>query len=187
MATAPRPSVLKPPANDPPLTDVGQHSHAWAGFYVDVANDIGSIKAQLAAKAGVTDGSDATAGQIGEYLTATASGVSLPNGTAVDVVTLALTAGDWQVSGVLEFTPGAGTTFNHLVVGLDPTIATIGAIRSELYATFPAGTGSATIVLGNGAPVRFSSAGAATAHLVGLANFIGSMNAGGTIVAWRAR
>jgi hypothetical protein len=59
---------------------------------------------------GVTDGSNAAAGQIGEFLYAETSGtLSITSGgTNVTIVDLAISAGDWDVSGLAAFLPGPG-------------------------------------------------------------------------------
>ena len=44
-----------------------------------------------------------TGGQIGEYMTASASGVALINNVASNIVSLDLAAGDWDVSGNCQF------------------------------------------------------------------------------------
>jgi hypothetical protein len=61
---------------------------------------------------GVTDGSDAAAGNIGEYLSATvlqAAAKAANTGVNADVVTLSLPAGDWDVQGQVWIAP-TGTT-----------------------------------------------------------------------------
>jgi len=54
---------------------------------------------------GVTDGSEATAGEIGEYHAASlaAPGINLVSGVNRDLVSLSLTAGDWDVEGAAYF------------------------------------------------------------------------------------
>jgi hypothetical protein len=79
-----------------------------------------------------------------------------------------------------------GTTSTHLVAGVGIASATLGGLRSELYAAFPAGTGTASFALA-AVPVRFSLAAAGTAYLVALATFSAAMTAGGTISARRVR
>jgi hypothetical protein len=67
---------------------------------------------------GTSTNDNATAGYVGEYIESrisSASPVALTNNTVVNVTTLSLTAGDWQVQGNLGFL-GTGTTAN-LVVG----------------------------------------------------------------------
>lgn len=60
---------------------------------------------------GVADGSAAAAGLVGEILTAaSAGGTSIPNQTPVNVVTLLLSPGDWDVWGTMMVMPTVGTT-----------------------------------------------------------------------------
>ena len=67
---------------------------------------------------GVTDGNDAAAGQVGEYVTASGSGVGLANGTPANVATLTLAAGDWDVSGNAQFV-ATGVAGRVTAEGLD--------------------------------------------------------------------
>jgi hypothetical protein len=60
---------------------------------------------------GVTDGSVPAAGLVGEVLTAaSAGGTSVPNQTPVNIVTLLLSPGDWDVWGTMMVMPTVGTT-----------------------------------------------------------------------------
>lgn len=78
---------------------------------------------------GVTDGSDAAAGIVGEFLSAnvqSTSAVSLVSGTAKTVTSLSLTAGDWDVWALAGFHPVAGSTnANNLAAGLSTTTNTL--------------------------------------------------------------
>ncbi|HXI77925.1 MAG TPA: hypothetical protein VNH21_12355 [Steroidobacteraceae bacterium] len=165
-----------------PLVDetTGAPSQAWLDHHTQIADQLAELRKSL----GVADGSDAAAGHIGEYLTATASGVSLASGAAKDIATLALTAGDWDVSGCVLFSTGGGT-IGYLAASVSASANALGPIRQELFATFTAG--AVTRALGSGGVVRFSSASAMTAHLVGAAVFGTAMTGGGTINARRVR
>lgn len=59
---------------------------------------------------GVTDGSNAAAGQIGEYISASAASVQLASNVAQSVVPINLSAGDWEVSGNVSFLPQSGVS-----------------------------------------------------------------------------
>jgi hypothetical protein len=68
---------------------------------------------------GVTNGACASAGNIGECKNSnipSGSSVSLVNGTAKDVTSVSLTAGNWLCYGNVLFTPG-GTTVTSAEVG----------------------------------------------------------------------
>lgn len=59
------------------------------------------------ARTGVTDGTDAAAGQIGEFMSAqrlSTAGLTLTSGTATGLTAVGLTAGDWDVWGSLGLT-----------------------------------------------------------------------------------
>lgn len=62
----------------------------------------------------------AAAGNIGQYLTATvASGaaVTLATGSATPITFISLTAGDWDVAGVVDYVPNAATSITILSQG----------------------------------------------------------------------
>jgi hypothetical protein len=76
------------------------------GAYLPLAG--GTMNGSVALK-GVTDGSDAAAGQIGEYLSASLTSTSAAASNASkDIGSLALTAGDWDVYGTLRMPAIAG-------------------------------------------------------------------------------
>lgn len=72
---------------------------------------------------GTTTNDSAATGYVGEYLTATAT-VALTTSVGVDVVSLVLTAGDWDVWGLGVFLP-AGATWQTLTVGVTTVSGTI--------------------------------------------------------------
>lgn len=77
--------------------------------------------------AGVTNGSAAAAGQVGQLLTATASAVSISNSTLTNCTSLNLTAGDWNVWGIVHLIPGASTALTLGLGGLSTTSVTLPA------------------------------------------------------------
>jgi len=165
--------VLEPPVHDPPLTDYpsGQrHSQAWTEYHQSVSDTLATVHA------GVTDGSDAAAGQIGEYMTATGGPVALVSGSVANVASLALTAGDWDVSGNVQFSAGAGT---HTYFG-----AGITAVDTLTAATFPT-TALAQAI--SPATRRVNVTATTTTWLVAEASFAGTVTVTGTIRARRAR
>lgn len=64
---------------------------------------------------GVTNGSSAAAGEVGEYISSQvlfASAINIPNATATDITHISLTAGDWDVGGnILMFSTLLASTF----------------------------------------------------------------------------
>lgn len=104
--TLTKPVRIDPPFADPVLEQSqNAYSKPWSRFYTYNSDRI----AELTQRGGVTDGSEAPAGQIGEYLSASVSGVTLPNSTMANVVSLALSPGDWDVSGKVGFQASAGS------------------------------------------------------------------------------
>lgn len=74
----------------------------------------------LLPKAGVTDGSNAAAGQIGEYLTVTGSITPISTATPINLATLSLTAGDWDVWGSVEFDANGATVWSLVSAWVSP-------------------------------------------------------------------
>jgi hypothetical protein len=136
-------------------------------------------------KAGTATNDNAAAGQVGEYLTATASSAGLVSGTGALAVSLALTAGDWEVSGNLVFSNGGGATYTRVSGSISTTGAMVfGTISNVDSYGMPAGA-SPSINTGG---ARISAAGSVTASLMAQASFTGgSANATGIIQARRMR
>ncbi|MDU5473791.1 hypothetical protein [Pantoea sp.] len=64
----------------------------------------------VASKKGVSDGSAASSGEIGEYISAqSASSVNLSTASTATIASISLTAGDWDVDGVVQFSPTGAT------------------------------------------------------------------------------
>lgn len=136
---------------------------------------------------GTTTNDAAASGNIGETLSSAvtiASGTSLTTATNANIRTLSLTAGDWLVSGNINF--GATTaTVTGTVGGMTTTSAALPADGSEVYSgvqvTLLSETDSVTLP-----PKRFSVSSTTTVYLVGKSTFsAGSVKAGGSITAIR--
>lgn len=149
------------------------------------------------ALSGSTTNDSATAGNIGEVITATvasASAVSLSTGTGKNVTSISLTAGDWDVSGQVDFVlagvtatlfqSGISLATNTLPsqaggsgLGTDPLVG-VPLLTTVLSATYAQGI----------SPVRISLSATTTVYLVAQAAFsVGTTTAYGTIFARRAR
>ena len=141
----------------------------------------------------------ASAGNVGEFVNASVlSGapVSLTTGIAANVTSISLTAGDWDVNGTVNTSPGASTTTSYA----GGAITTVSATWPGLGGT---GTGAAgasawssgvNTVAGNPAPsavvptTRISLSATTTIYLVAISNFAASTNgAYGFIRARRVR
>jgi hypothetical protein len=139
---------------------------------------------------GVTDGSDALAGTIGEVISSIVppSGVALTTGLASNITTIPLTAGDWDVSGEVWFTVGTGVA-TVLVAGISATSATFGSqtlngSRAQLATNITATTTQIMSLR----PARVNLAAPATYYLLGRMDFpSGAPTAYGNIIARRVR
>lgn len=140
---------------------------------------------------GTPSNDDAAAGYLGEYKTttvATGSSQSLTSPNALNVTSVSLTAGDWNVWGVVDYTAGGATTFTVMKQGISTTSATIGA-QDTFTNLALAGTLAAASDMAQSTPVvRISLASTTTVYLVAQATFAAStLKAYGTIFARRVR
>jgi hypothetical protein len=171
MATQPK--VVEPPFFDPVIVadaTGSQHSFAWTQYHQSVADRLATLQA------GVVDGSDAVAGDIGEYMTASGSGVALATGALATIATITLTAGDWDVTGNVGFTAAAGT-HAYFGVGLD-------GLDTLTTATFPTTAINQSM---NTSTRRYNVTGSTAVHLVAQAVFTATVTASGTVSARRMR
>jgi hypothetical protein len=143
---------------------------------------------------GVTDGSNAAAGMIGEQLSASAAtGVAILTSTPSNIATLALPAGDWTLSGVVIFNAVAGSaTPTSLSAAIGPTSQTL-----PTAAQVAGGAGNVTQLRASFASqnqtlqtglVRVNLSAPATVYLLGQGVFAsGTLTATGYISARRIR
>lgn len=90
---------------------------------------------------GVTNGSSAAAGSVGQIISSTVSLVSLANATPTNVTSVSLTAGQWSCSGAIEFIPATSTITSAMLGSLSTVSATMGGVgaRFELLVPFTTG------------------------------------------------
>lgn len=141
---------------------------------------------------GTATNDSASAGNVGEFKSTTvlqASAVSLTSTTAVDIATVSLTAGDWDVWAIGYFLPAATTTINYLNASIS-TATNTANIVAPFFGQF-AGNGIVTnsnITSVAVPPVRVSLTGTTTYRFVALANFgTSTLTAFGGIYARRVR
>lgn len=141
---------------------------------------------------GVTGASNAAAGSVGEYVSATlamGSATSLVTATAKTVTSISLAAGDWDVCGTVGFSPAGGTTITQQIATVNTTTNALqtspgNGSYAVLSGTHPAGNAS---VMPTGTS-RLSLAATTTVYLVAQSSFTGSTNAAyGFIGARRVR
>jgi hypothetical protein len=124
---------------------------------------------------GVTDNSNAPSGYLGQLISSTVvagSAVALTTATAANITSISLTAGDWDVNGVIGFVLNAATTVNSLGGSSSSVSATAGALGSGM--TFPGA--AATLATGVNPEFsiptqRFALNATTTIYLVALAAF----------------
>lgn len=132
---------------------------------------------------------NAAAGNIGEYvesLIASGSATALTTATAKNVTSISLTAGDWDVSGNVNFAATTATV-TGTSGGISSTSATVPTDGSEVFSGV-----QVTLVSENDSVTlprkRFSLSGTTTVYLIAKSTFsAGSVSAFGQINARRAR
>jgi len=126
---------------------------------------------------GTTAGDNASAGYVGEYVSSQvlfASAVSLTTSTYANITSISLTAGDWDVGGIVYFSGGTTTVVNQLIGSIGTTSANLGSSGSYWIEGFASGgtTVFNTQDFGQTVPTtRFSLSSTTTIYLVGLATF----------------
>ncbi len=141
---------------------------------------------------GTTTNDNAAAGMVGEYVEAlllSGSAIALTSGAAMNVTSISLTAGDWDVSGMVQYVTGGTTTVTNLSANISTTSAGFGILGTTSIARFNStalGTNP-----GNGmlvGPHRILIAATTTVYLVASANFaVSTCSAYGQIRARRMR
>jgi hypothetical protein len=136
--------------------------------------------APLMPVAGVVNGSNAAAGQVGEFITATTgSAVNLTTAVPAAAISIALTAGDWDIWGIVTFTGPTMTAANAAVSNAPTSFG--GNVSCQVA---PAAGGVTVFAV---CQVRYSVAAPMTAYLIGVGTFTGTCTLIGTIFARRAR
>lgn len=138
---------------------------------------------------GTATNNNAVAGNVGEYISSTiasGSAVALSSTATANVTSISLTAGDWDVTGVVDYVMTTATATNFLH-GSSVTSATLGA--QDTYSQKPFAFVGSSATLGDDIPVtRISLSATTTIYLVAQATFSGgSIGAYGTIRARRIR
>lgn len=134
---------------------------------------------------GTTTNDSAAVGSVGEFVTAANSGgTALSTTIVVNVTSISLTAGDWDLDGNAVFT-GAGANQAFASVW----ISTTSAVSPSSYLTSSFSTTPGFSSIGMNAPsIRLSLSGTTTVYLSGQSTFgSGSVTVRGTINARRVR
>jgi hypothetical protein len=130
----------------------------------------------------------AAAGNIGEYISANASAVSLTSATPKTVISISLTAGDWDVDGNLAFIAAATTIPTLFIGGINLTNNVLPTSPAQGMFELDVTTTTAGTTIQPTGRVRVSLATTTTVYLVAQATFtISTMTANGIISARRMR
>ena len=156
------------------------------GFRLIATADLNSTAGQYP---GTGANDNAAVGNVGEDFNNSASAVSLTSTVTKDIVTLAITAGDWDVWGSLTTAPAAGTTQSVLRAWINTTTAADpGAPNNGCYLLLQTTIGATLaqcLPLGS---MRISTATPITLYLSANVTFaISTLTAGAFIAARRRR
>ena len=117
-----------------PLTVIGSSLTILGNSNLAGATSIGSngtlfISASSASIKGVTNGSNAEVGLVGEFISDVGEGNNNPggSGTYINVATITLTAGDWDISGACNLTLGGTTAMVEARAGISTNPGSIDA------------------------------------------------------------
>lgn len=145
---------------------------------------------------GTTTNNNANSGSVGEIISSSvaSSTVTLSTGVAANATSIALTAGDWDIGGVVSLLPDASTSISVVEGAISDTSATFPSTTTLVIntpvtqirsASYTPGANSVNIPIAQG---RVSIAASANYYLLARAAFATSgMRAGGIIWARRAR
>jgi len=140
---------------------------------------------------GTTTNDNAAAGSVGEYLSATlasGSATALTTATPKTVISVSLTAGDWDVSGQVRLTTGAATTTTAISCSISQTNNTMSSDTDPSFYQVQASFATNAFNSLPAGATRISLASTTTVYLVVNATFATSTcSAYGTIRARRIR
>jgi hypothetical protein len=137
---------------------------------------------------GTTTNDNAQAGSVGEYQSVVGgASISMSNSVVTNMVSMSLTAGDWDVESSIQYQAGTGATVSLVLVGVSTTSGATGTLGQTNSCTgaFTSGVGTVPFC----SPVtRLSLSATTTVYSVGLAVFSGGTCTGlGMLRARRVR
>ena len=156
------------------------------GDFTTLAASSTITPSQTAGIVGTTTNNNANAGSIGEYATNTTSSTSLSTTIPGNCTSITLTAGDWDVQGVVNFVPVASTTTSTLQVSISTVSATNGSFGSLASSNYAGAAGVGEQIATPS--VRILLASSVPVYLVGTAAFaVSTLTCNGFIRARRVR
>jgi hypothetical protein len=137
---------------------------------------------------GITDGSNAYPGRVGEYIFSTLALSGVSSSVIVSLCSVALTAGEWEIGGYIQgqFATNPGT----LIIGGFSTTATLSSWAASTYiptAVLPCNMNVGETVCLSLMPVRSNNTTTVSIYLLGEAFFPSQGQLGGHIYARRVR
>lgn len=184
---------------------VGSSTDAWGGY---INTDLDGIDttvfgmlskaggtmtgaltvSQTAGIVGTTTNNNANAGAVGEYIVADRlTNVAMSNGVSINITSISLTAGDWDVNGgiYVVFSAAVGVS---VIGSVSLTSGTIGGGLPAYNGYCQLNAPSMTNVALQTGTARMSLAATTTVYLVAYSNFgSGTCNGQGSISARRVR
>ena len=142
---------------------------------------------------GTTTNDNAAAGVVGEYIESNVSNAApvalVSTGTVVNITSISLTAGDWDVSGLVAFIPAATTSITLKRASISLVSATFDGTVGRLFGHVSAASvDGANASAYSSKALRFSLASTTTIYLVAQGVFtVSTMSAYGNISARRVR
>jgi hypothetical protein len=136
---------------------------------------------------GTTTNDNATAGNVGEYVQAANSSVSLTSGGANSIAQISLTAGDWDVSGAVGTVCSNGGTLLQVAGAISTVNNSLNVVESNAFAEVETNFGCAGTHSLNVPTVRLSLTTATNVFVVEATSFTGAASGFGRIRARRVR
>lgn len=160
------------------------------GFFS--AGNVANNFAGPTAVGGTITNDNAAAGFVGEVITATVgsgSALALTTTVGLNVTSISLTAGDWDVTGNVAFLPAATTNITYIAGSCNTTSATIGSFATQASGMSWSGFVPGVVTSTQAPPrQRLSLNATTTVFLVAQATFtVAGLSAFGSITARRRR
>lgn len=154
---------------------------------------VGSVTLSIGQYPATNTNDSATTGNFGEYVSSSVlvgSAFSISSDTLTNVTSIAVTAGDWDISGVIHYIPGATTSILTVQSSIASTSSTFDTTPERQYKFWQAAAvpGNNTQLSAPIIPSRFSFSASTTVFLVGQTVFtVSTMTVFGMIRARRVR
>lgn len=139
-----------------------------------------NLPSQFISGQGITNGGNAQAGYIGEYISASVpqgSAVPLSSGSPSNIASINLTAGDWDILGNIATNPASVTTQTSAACGISTTSGSLPTAPAGGLSNWQGSVSSINPVYLVTGSVRINTTQNTTAYLVGLSTYTNSTTA----------